>query len=57
MIIEGQDDPMQHLQNLSFSQASVHSRGNDANIGNRVVETPNSDKNSANSKGGSTGAN
>ena len=57
MIIEGQDDPTQHLQNLSFSQASVHSRGNDVNHGMRVADTPNSDKISANSKRGSTGAN
>jgi len=47
---------MQHLQNLSFSQASVHSRGNETNT-LRVADTPNSDKNSANSKRGSTGAN
>ena len=57
MIIEGQEDPMQHLQNLSFSQASVHSRGNDINLAVRATDTPNSDKNSANSKRGSTGAN
>jgi len=35
----------------------VHSRGNDMNLAVRATDTPNSDKNSANSKRGSTGAN
>ena len=57
MIIDGEEDPMQHLQNLSFSQASVHSRGIEAKLDLRATDTPNSEKISAKSKRASTGAN